>query len=66
MGLANYDLPDDLLNQVIKSSGAKTKKEAIIISLKDYLRHQKIKELLAARGKISLSWTQKELKKFRE
>jgi hypothetical protein len=65
MSLANYDLPEDKIREVMKVSGAKTKKEAIIISMDEYLRKKNIQDLIAARGKIKLSWTQKSLRAHR-
>lgn len=66
MAKANYDLPNDKLEQVMKSAGAKTKREAIIIALDAFLKRKKIEELLAAEGKLPLTWTKKSLAKHRK
>lgn len=39
------DINDDLLNEVMNKSGAKTKKSAIVTALKDYLKLKKREEL---------------------
>jgi len=39
------DIDADLIAEVMKRSGAKTKKAAIMIALENYLRYKKIEEL---------------------
>lgn len=65
MGLANYDLPEDKLLRVRHLSKAKSKKEAIVIALDEYLRRKKIEQLIGLKGKIKLNWTRASLKKYR-
>lgn len=65
MAKANYELPEDKLQKVIKASGAKSKREAIIIALDDYLAKKKAEALLKAYGKLSLKWTKSSLRKYR-
>lgn len=65
MARANYDLPEATLAKVKKYSGAKTKREALIIAMEDYLKKQKLRELLNMRGNLKLGWTQKSLRKYR-
>ncbi len=65
MGKANYDLPDDKLKQVVISSGAHSKREAIIIALDEYLKKKKREKLLRSYGRLHLKWTQESLKKYR-
>ena len=66
MSRANYDLPNEKIEEVMKLSGAKSKREALIIALESYLRRKHIEALINAPGKISLNWTKKSLAKFRE
>ena len=66
MGLANYNLPDAPLKQVIRLSGAKTKRDAIILALEEYIKQKKREKLIQAYGKMPLRWTQKALKKYRD
>ncbi|MBU0506148.1 MAG: type II toxin-antitoxin system VapB family antitoxin [bacterium] len=65
MAVANYDLPENILDMVRKISGVKTKREAIIIALKEYLRKNKIQKLIESQGKVSLNWTHKSLRAYR-
>lgn len=44
------DIPDDLLNKVMYWSKAKTKKEALAIALKEYVRREAVEALLASAG----------------
>lgn len=66
MAKANYDLPTDTLEKVVKLSKSKTKREAIVIALESYIRKKKLERLMGAYGKVTLSWTSKSLEKFRE
>ena len=65
MAQANYDLPDEKIEKIKKLAHVKTKREAIIIAIDEYLKKKEIEELIASYGKISIGWTQKTLKKFR-
>jgi uncharacterized protein (DUF2384 family) len=66
MAKANFDLPADILDQVVKAAGASSKREAIIIALDAYLKRKKIEEILASEGKFPLNWTKKSLAKQRK
>ncbi len=65
MAKANYDLPEDTLAEVMKLSGAKSKKEAIVIAMESFLRRKKVENLIQSYGKFSLTWTQNSLRKYR-
>lgn len=65
MAKANYELPEDKLQKVIKESGARSKREAIIIALDEYLAKKKAEALLKAYGKLPLKWSQSALRKYR-
>ena len=39
------DIENDLIHEVMKKAGVKTKKDAIVTALRDYLRYKKIEEL---------------------
>lgn len=65
MAKANYDLPNEKIEQVMKLSGVKTKREALIITIESYLHRKKLEALIAARGKVQFTWKQKSLKKYR-
>jgi Arc/MetJ family transcription regulator len=58
---ATLNIPDDLLSQVQKITGEKSKTKAITIAMKEYVRQKKIKELIALRGKIQVEDVTEEL-----
>lgn len=49
------DIPMELLNQALRLAGAKTKTEAIITALKEYIRQKKIEQITQAAGKIEFA-----------
>tara|TARA_B100000959_G_scaffold281472_1_gene345603 strand:+ start:1265 stop:1471 length:207 start_codon:yes stop_codon:yes gene_type:complete len=60
------DINDALLNEVIKKSGAKTKKGAIVTAMKDYIRFKKLQELKELVGNYDdFGLSLKDLKKMR-
>ena len=65
MAKANFDLPAETLQEVVKASGAKTKREALVIAMESYLKRKQVEELIRSYGKILLKWTQKSLEKLR-
>lgn len=61
------DINEDLINQVMKKAGVKTKKEAIVTAMKDYLRFKKIEELKELVGNYGdFNLTLSDLKKMRD
>jgi len=61
---ATLNIPDDLLSEVQKITGEKSKTKAITIAMKEYVRQKRIKELLALRGKIQIEDVTHELEKL--
>ena len=53
---ATLNIPDDLLSEVQKITGEKSKTKAITVAMKEYIRQKKIKELIALRGKIQVDY----------
>ena len=53
---ATLNIPDDLLSEVQKISGEKSKTMAITIAMKEFIRQKKIKELISLRGKIKMDY----------
>lgn len=53
---ATLNIPDNLLTEVQKISGEKSKTKAIIIAMEEFIRQKKIKELIALRGKIEINY----------
>ncbi len=53
---ATLNIPDELLSEVQKISGEKSKTSAIIFAMKEFVRQKKIQELLALRGKVQIDY----------
>ena len=53
---ATLNIPDNLLTEVQKISGEKSKTKAIIIAMEEFIRQKKIKELISLRGKIQIDY----------
>lgn len=58
---ATLNIPDELISEVQKISGEKSKTQAIVVAMKEFVRQKKVKELLALRGKIQIEDVTKEL-----
>ncbi len=61
---ATLNIPDELLSEVQKATGEKSKTKAIVIAMKEFIRQKKIKQLFALRGKIQIEDVTKELDKL--
>jgi len=60
------DIENDLIHEVMKKAGVKTKKDAIVVALRDYLRYKKIEELKGLIGNYeNFDLTLDDLKKMR-
>jgi len=53
---ATLNIPDELIDEVKRLSGQKTKTQAIVTVMEDFVRRKKLEELLALRGKISIDY----------
>ncbi len=53
---ATLNIPDDLLAEVQKISGQKSKTKAITIAMQEFVKQKKINELIALRGKIEIDY----------
>ncbi len=60
------DIPDNELNEVIKHTRAKTKRDAVVYALKDFNRRQRLAELAKVLGTFKDFMTLKDLKVMRE
>lgn len=58
---ATLNIPDDLLSEVQKITGEKSKTKAITTAMSEYVRQRKIRELIALRGKIQIEDITEEL-----
>lgn len=59
---ATLNIPDELIDEVRRISGLKSKTRAIVTVMEEYIRRKKMEELLALRGKINVDydWEQEE------
>jgi Arc/MetJ family transcription regulator len=59
---ATLNIPDDLIAEVQQILGQKSKTNAIITVMKEYVRRQKMQALLDLRGKVKVDydWAQEE------
>jgi len=53
---ATLNIPDDLMSEVQKLSGEKSKTKAIVTAMEEFVRDKKIKKLLSLRGKIQIDY----------
>jgi metal-responsive CopG/Arc/MetJ family transcriptional regulator len=53
---ATLNIPDELIDEVQRLSGEKTKTQAIVTVMEDYVQRKKMEDLLALRGKISIDY----------
>ncbi len=53
---ATLNVPDDLIAEVQKLSGQKSKTKAIVAVMEDYVRRKRIQALLDLRGKITIEY----------
>lgn len=53
---ATLNIPDDLIAEVQKISGQKSKTKAIITVMEDYVRRQRMQALLGLRGKVQIEY----------
>ena len=56
---ATLSIPDELVSEVQKISGEKSKTKAITIAMQEFIRQQRVKELIGLRGKIKIDYNWK-------
>lgn len=61
---ATLNIPDNLMSEVQKFSGEKSKTRAIVIAMEEFVRDKKIKKLLSLRGKIQIDDVTNELEEL--
>ena len=59
-------IDDELLNEAMKASGAKTKKEAITTGLKELIRKKNLEAFRRELGTFDLALSLEELEKLRD
>ncbi len=58
------NIPDDLIIEVQKVSGEKSKTKAIVKTMKEYIKQKKIMELIALKGKVDIDYDWEEEEKL--
>lgn len=53
---ATLNIPDELIDEVQRLSGEKTKTQAIVTVMEEYIRRKKMEDLLALRGMIAIEY----------
>lgn len=53
---ATLCIPDNLVSEVQRLSGKKSKTQAIVTVMEEYVRRRKMEDLLALRGKIAVDY----------
>jgi Arc/MetJ family transcription regulator len=60
------DIPNDELQEAIRLTGAKTKREAVVIALSEFNRRRRLQKLAEKFGTLEGFMTQEELRRMRE
>ena len=60
------NIPEEELQEAIKHTGAKTKRDAVVYALKDFNRRRRLAELAKILGTFKDFMTQDDLKAMRE
>lgn len=60
------DIPDDQLEEAIRHTGAKTKREAVVIALAEFNRRRRLQRLAERFGTLEDFMSQEDLRKMRE
>jgi Arc/MetJ family transcription regulator len=60
------DIPDKELNDAIRYTGAKTKRDAVVQALRDFNRRHRLAELATMLGTFRDFMTQEDLQQMRE
>ncbi len=53
---ATLNIPDELISEVQKLSGEKSKTKAITTAIQEFIRQKKMMDLLALRGKVKIDY----------
>jgi len=57
---ATLNIPDELIDELMKATKTKTKTRAICLAIEDYTRRKKIEKLLSLQGKVDIDDTWKD------
>jgi Arc/MetJ family transcription regulator len=60
------DIPESELQEAIRHTGAKTKRDAVVIALSEFNRRRRLQRLVEKFGTLDEFMTQEELRQMRE
>jgi Arc/MetJ family transcription regulator len=60
------DIPEGELQEAIRHTGAKTKRDAVVIALSEFNRRRRLQRLVEKFGTLDKFMTQEELRQMRE
>ncbi len=60
------DIEERLLDEARRLAKVRTKREAVEVALREYVRRHRTESLMAAAGKSSIRWTAADLRTMRE
>jgi metal-responsive CopG/Arc/MetJ family transcriptional regulator len=65
---ATLSIPDELIEDLVRETGAKNKTQAIIRAIEDYLKKSRLEKLLFLQGKLDLenNWQEMEACEMKE
>ncbi|MBN1292944.1 MAG: type II toxin-antitoxin system VapB family antitoxin [Candidatus Latescibacteria bacterium] len=61
---ATLNIPDELIEELMKMSGTKTKTQAICLAIEEYNRRKKVDKLLSLQGKVDMDDTWQEMEEI--
>jgi len=53
---ATLSIPNELLSEVQRFSGEKSKTKAVIVAMQEFVREKKLEKLLALKGKVEIAY----------
>jgi hypothetical protein len=53
---ATLNIPDDLVSEVQRVTGERSKTKAIVIAMQEFIRQKKVQKLIELRGKIKIDY----------
>jgi Arc/MetJ family transcription regulator len=60
------DIDETLLDEVRRLANVRTKRDAVHVALREFIRRRRIERLVAAAGKSSMRWTPSDVRRMRE
>lgn len=53
---ATLSIPDELLSEVQRFSGERSKTKAVIVAMQEFVREKKLEKLLALKGRVEIAY----------